>query len=95
MLVLITLYALHRLPISEDQYFSLRLKWQGDLALLNEVTDQLIQEKVDIKSQRVVRQPGTGMCDVVLGIRRNHGEEDITIIDKLQNDERFDEVGLT
>lgn len=91
-LVLVSLYALHRLPISADHYFSLHLKWHGDLALLNEVIEQLLQEQVDIKSRNVIRQPKTGKCQVVLGLRRRNGGHNIAIIDRLQVDERFDEV---
>ena len=92
LLVLVSLYVLHRLPISADHYFSLHLKWQGDLALLNEVIEQLLQERVDIKSRSVLRQPNTGKCQVVLGLRRRNMGHDIAIIDRLQADERFDEV---
>jgi hypothetical protein len=56
---------LHRLPIKGDRYFSLQLKWAGDLGLLAEVTDQLDQEGVQIKKRSVVRQPKTKSCEAV------------------------------
>ena len=93
LLVLIALYALHRLPITGDHYFSLNLKWVGDLALLTEITDQLLGEKVQIKSRSVVRQPKTGSCRVTLVLRMRNEELDARIVDRLQSDERFDEVG--
>ena len=45
LLVLLALYALHRLPIHGDHYFSLHLKWTGDLGLLSEVIAQLLEER--------------------------------------------------
>ncbi len=92
LLVLITLYVLHRLPISSDQYYSLQLKWHGDLGLLNEVTEQLRQEGVHITNHSLIRQPNTGKCEVILRLRQRKSGHDNPIIDKLQADERFDEI---
>ena len=92
LLVLFSLYALHRLPISADQYFSLHLKWHGDLGLLDEVVEQLLQERVHIKSRSVIRQPNTRKCQVVLGLHMRKKVHDNAIIDLVQADERFDEV---
>ena len=93
LLVLVSLYVLHRLPISADQYFSLHLRWQGDLGLLDEVIKQLRQERVQIKSHSVVRQPNTGKCQAVLGLRIRSRRYDSTKIEHLLDDKRFDEVG--
>ena len=92
LLVLITLYVLHRLPITSDQYYSLHLKWHGDPGLLSEITEKLIKERVHINNRRVSRQPKTGKCEVVLSLRMRKRRHDNTIIDLLQNDERFDEI---
>jgi len=92
-LVLVALYVLHYLPINGDQYFSLHLKWIGDLELLREVTDQLRQEYLNIQNRSVVRHPNTGECHVVLVLHMRKKEHDNTVFDRLQADERFDEVG--
>ncbi|RUM39019.1 MAG: hypothetical protein DSY70_06625 [Desulfobulbus sp.] len=92
-LVLIALYTLHHLPISSDHYFPLRLKWTGGLDLLTEITDQLQQEGVHIRNRSVTRQPKTGLCHVTLVLHICKKGNDIEILDRLQADERFDEVG--
>ena len=94
LLVLLALYALHRLPIRGDYYFSLHLKWTGDLGLLSEVIAQLLEDGVHIKNRSVVRHPKTGKCSVTLGLRIRNKDRDSAILDRLQGDERFDEVGL-
>lgn len=93
LLVLLALYALHLLPINSDYYFSLHLKWTGDLGLLSEVTAQLLEEKVHVKNRRVVCCPNTKECDVTLGLRMRNRDHDIKVLARLQGDERFDEVG--
>ncbi|MCP4144437.1 MAG: MgtC/SapB family protein [bacterium] len=93
LLTLIALYALHRLPIDGDHYFPLQLKWTGNLELLTEVTDQIQQDGVQIKNCSVVRQPKTGSCQATLVLRIRKKEHDNEIFDRLQADERFDEVG--
>ncbi len=93
-LVLVALFALHRLPITGDHYCSLHLKWTGDHVLLGEVTEQLDQERVHIKHRNVVRMPKTGESQVVLNLRMRGKESGYAIFDRLQADRRFDEVGL-
>jgi putative Mg2+ transporter-C (MgtC) family protein len=93
LLVLLTLYVLHRLPVKGDHYFSLRLRWTGDLGLLSEVTAQLLEERAHIKNRSVVRHPNTGQCSATLGLRIRNKDRDTAIFDRLQGDERFDEVG--
>jgi len=93
LLVLTALYTLHRLPIHGDHYCSLQLKWAGDLELLTEVTNQLLQKGVQIKDRSVVRQPKTGKCHVTLVLHiRRRGKQNNNIFDRLQMDKRFDEV---
>ena len=93
LLVLVALYVLHCLPIKGDHYVSLELKWTGDLSLLAEVTDQLGHEGVQIKNRSVVRQPKTKCCQVVLVLRMRQREKGNGMLERLQEDERFDEVG--
>jgi putative Mg2+ transporter-C (MgtC) family protein len=93
LLVLVALYLLHRLPVKGDHYFSLQLKWVGDLRLLDEVTDQLDHEGVLIKNRSVVCQPKTKCCQVVLVLRMRRLKQGSAILDRLQVDERFNEVG--
>ena len=93
MLVLVALYLLHYLPINSDQYFTLQLKWTGDLELLSEVKEQLLKECLHIQNRSVVRQPITGKCHVVLILCMNKKKHDNAVLDRLQVDERFDEVG--
>ena len=92
LLVLIALYALHRLPIDGDRYMSLHLHWSGDLALLREVTDRLTGEQVQIKGIDMTRQPNTGKCHVILALRMRKQKHARMILDHLQEDTRFDEV---
>jgi putative Mg2+ transporter-C (MgtC) family protein len=91
-LVLIALYMLHRLPISGDQYFSLKLHWEGDLGLLDEVLAELRQQRVHITGRSVNRQPKTGKCRATLGLRKREVDRDASVLMRLQMDERFDEV---
>lgn len=92
-LVLVALYALHRIPIAGDRYCRLTLKWTGELALIDEVTDKLEQNKLKIKNRSVVRKPKTGKCQVTLILRVHESESDSSVFDLLQADKRFDEVG--
>jgi len=93
LLVLIALYALHRLPITEDRYMSLRLRWTGDLDLLGEITDVLTEQGMQIKSSEVTRQPNTHVCHVVIWLRTRKEKDAQLILKQLQEDTRFDEVG--
>ncbi len=92
LLVLVSLYALHRLPIRSDQYSTLHLKWHGDLLLLDEVVERLVRDRVHIQSRSVIRQPNTGKCQVSLHLRTRTQGYDRTVFDRLQSDERFEEV---
>ena len=95
LLALVALYVLHRLPINGDHYFSLQLKWIGDLGLLTEATDQLLQEGAHIKHRSVMRLPKTGQCQVNLVLRMRKKEHESAALDRLQADVRFDEVAWT
>ncbi|WP_069856810.1 MgtC/SapB family protein [Desulfoplanes formicivorans] len=93
MLVLVALYALHRLPIVRDHYFSLHMKWEGDLTLLDQIIDQLQEKGIQIKNRSITRQPKTGSCHVTLVLRTRHEKTVAHLVSKLQTDTRFDEVG--
>jgi putative Mg2+ transporter-C (MgtC) family protein len=95
LLVLIALYALHRLPISSDQFYSLRLEWTGDLDLLDEVTERIHEEQIEIIERNVSRQPNTKQCRVNLGLRMKDRHRRVSFFNLLQADERFTEVGLS
>ena len=91
-LVVVSLYVLHRLPISTDHYFSLSVKWRGEMELLDELIEELKSAKVLVKSRRVVCQPKTKECRAMLGLRMRTREHNFTIFDRLRSDERYDEV---
>jgi uncharacterized membrane protein YhiD involved in acid resistance len=93
MLVLVALYVLHRLPIVRDHYFSLHMKWEGDLTLLDQIIDQLQEEEVQIKNRSITRQPKTGSCHVTLVVRTRQEKTVAHLVSRLQTDTRFDEVG--
>jgi len=91
-LVLVALYALHRLPISTDRYFSLHLKWHGDPELLEEITELLRQEQVHIKNRSITYQPNTKKCQVLIHIRMRNKGGGYPLIERLYADTRFDEI---
>lgn len=92
LLVLIALYALHRIPIVGDHYFSLTLKWEGGLELLSEITEQLRQEGIQIRSRSVSARPKTGKCKATLVLCMRREEIDDRLVARLQQDERLDEI---
>jgi len=92
LLVLIALYALHRLPIKGDLYMSLHLSWTGDFALLHEMTDRLQEARIQIKGRDVMRQPNSGKSHAVLALRMRKEEYVRGILEHLQEDTRFDEI---
>jgi len=92
LLVLLTLYVLHYLPINSDHYFTLQIDWHGDLGLLDEVTGELLEEKVHIKHRRISQQPKTGKCRAVLGLRMRFRGAENPVMRRWEGDERFDAV---
>jgi putative Mg2+ transporter-C (MgtC) family protein len=91
-LVLLTLFLLHRIPIKSDHYFTLRLKWTGDLGVIDGVTDQLSQEGAHIKHRGVVRRPKANLCQAEIVLRTRKGDLGMSMLGRLEKDERFDEV---
>ncbi|WP_022667003.1 MgtC/SapB family protein [Desulfospira joergensenii] len=92
LLVLLSLYLLHLLPIKGDCYFSLQLEWTGDLGLLGEISDQLAQEGMQIKNRSLVHEPRTKTWKVTLALQTRGNEQSTTMIDRFQGDERFERV---
>lgn len=92
LLVLLSLYVLHRLPIEGDYYFSLQLEWIGDLKLATEISDQLHQDGIHVRNRSIVHEPKTKNCKVTF-VLRTHGKElNTKILELFQGDERFDKV---
>lgn len=92
LLVLAALYVLHLLPIRGDYYFSLQLTWTGESALMGEIIEQLEEEKITVKGRALSRHPGTRQCAAKLSMRTRRRVGDLKILERLQADERFDEV---
>ncbi len=91
LMVLISLYLLHRIHVKADTYYRLRLEWTGGLDLLEEVTTVLEESNVQIQSRNISRQPKLGQCKVNL-LLKHEGREEPIVITKFQDDERFDEI---
>ncbi len=92
LLVLLSLYALHRVPIRGDHYFSLHLKWEGDAELVQEVIGMLQAEGAQIKNSSFTRLPKLGQSRATLNMRLGKIGDEIAALGRLQNDTRFDEV---
>jgi len=92
LLILLTLFALHYIPIRTDRYSSLSLDWHGDLTLLSEVKKQLIQDGMHINKCDVTRQPNTGKCRAILSVRFRNQNLDGIMFERLQSDIRLDEI---
>ena len=92
LMVLISLYLLHRVRIPADTYYQLRLEWTGDLDLLEEVTAILGEQHIRITSRSVALQPKAGRCKATLGLKIHQGAAEPTAFAKFQNDQRFDEI---
>ena len=91
-LVLVTLFALHRLPLTSDRYSSIHLGWKGELAILDGVLDKLHGHGVHINHRSMTRHPQTEKCRVTLYVRFRDEKRGFLAFDELQDDERFDEV---
>ena len=92
LLILLTLFVLHYIPINTDRYSSLHLDWHGDLALLSEVKEQLTQDGIHINKCDVTRQPNTGKCRAIIDVRFRGQHLDSVTFDRLQADLRLDEI---
>jgi len=92
LLVLLSLYLLHRVPIKGDRYFTLQLKWVGEPDLIQEVIGMLEAEGAQFKNRSFVREPKLGLSRVRLDMRLGKDGEEIATVQKLQSDKRFDEV---
>ncbi len=91
-LVILTLFALDRIPLGSDHYSQLRLAWHGDFALIDEVEDILQAEEVTIKHRSVTRHPGDDGNLVGFSLRYHGSGPDRRAFARLQADHRFDEI---
>lgn len=91
-LVLLTLFLLHRIPVGADRYSPLDLEWHGDLSVLEEVANRFLQSGVRVKHRSVTRRPKTGLCRATLNLRYRDESRVEEVFEDLQTDERFDEV---
>ena len=92
LLVLLSLYVLHRVPIKGDRYFSLQLRWEGDPDLVHEVVEMLEAEGAHLKNRSFTRQPKLDLSRATLDMRLGKSGDEITTVKKLMRDTRFDEV---
>lgn len=92
LLVLLSLYVLHKLPLISDHYYTLGLKWKGDPSLLDEVYEELRSRGAVVLSREIARQPVTGLNRVTLGLRRRGKKQEFPLLDLLREDTRFEEV---
>lgn len=92
LLVLLTLVVLHRIHIGADHYSSFRLQWNGDLSILDEVSRLLEEDRIHILHRSVSRKPNSGQCMATLELRYRADGPVRSMFDRLQVDNRFDEV---
>ncbi len=92
LLVLLTLFVLHRINIGTDQYAPLYLAWSGELSVLDELKKQLENCRVQIKHCSVTRHPNTGLCRATLHLRYRDETPVNSLFVSLQEDKRFDEI---
>ena len=91
-LVLLTLFVLHRIHVPADHYARMHVVWKGDLALLDEIIALLEEDQVRVKHRAVVRKPNTGECNVTLNVCFRDKTVGDTVVGRLQADSRFDEI---
>lgn len=92
LMVLFSLYLLHRIHVKSDNYYRLRLEWTGSLDLLGEVTSVLEESHVQIKSRSITRKPKSGRCKATLLLKVHQKREEPAVIAKFHDDERFEEI---
>jgi putative Mg2+ transporter-C (MgtC) family protein len=92
LLVLLTLFVLHRVQIASDRFSPLALDWTGGLALVDEIAGLFEDRGVSVRSRSVSRQPKTGPCRPTLVLRYRNESAVLELVDELQTDERFDRV---
>ena len=92
LLVLLTLFFLHRIHIPSDHYARLHLTWRGDLALLDEVLERLETDEIHVKHRAVIRKPNANECNVTLSVCFRDKTATKARFYGFQADTRFDEV---
>lgn len=91
-LVLVTLYALHRLPTRTDRYSTVRLSWTGELELLTGIEELLQTHHIRVNHRSITRQPKLAQCRVTLYVRFREPASGYAAFAHLQDDQRLDEV---
>jgi len=92
LLVLLTLFALDRIPIGSDHYGKLRVDWQGDADLIDQVAEILVAEGVRIKHRTISRQPDTATNTASFSVRFHGSGPERAAFDRLKNDARFSQI---
>ena len=91
-LVLVTLYILHRVPITEDKYVTLSVVWHGELALINEIEKTLAGEGANVKNRRVSSCPKEKKHEASIKLKMHFNWFEKDKLNALHSDERFDSV---
>jgi putative Mg2+ transporter-C (MgtC) family protein len=91
-LVLVTLFALDRIPIGSDRYARLHFSWRGDFNVIDDVVEIMATENIKIKHRTVTCRPATSEHAVDFSLRFRDNAADSRAFKRLQGDSRFDEV---
>jgi putative Mg2+ transporter-C (MgtC) family protein len=91
-LVLLTLFLLHRVRIPSDRYTPLVLDWKGDPEVLDDVVARLEGARVHIRRRSMSRRPNRGDCRATLIVSYRSEAVVREVVDGLQVDPRFERV---
>ncbi len=96
LLVLFSLYVLHHLPMKADHYFTLHLKWTGNIKLLDETMNLLKKNNIIIKNREILVKSKASSNHAILYLRKRHKSRihDDEVINKILSDKRFDEISF-
>ena len=92
LLVLIALYFFHRMPIITDNYCSLSLKWKGNTDLLSEIEQTIKQQKIHIKSKKMLSFPQSHTFEAEINMKMNFMWYENKILKAIAEDDRFERV---
>jgi len=90
--VLVTLYALNRLPLRTDRYSTVRLAWSGELEVLTAIENMLKTHHIRVNHRSITRKPQLKQCNVTLYVRFREPDFGYEAFAELQDDQRLDEV---
>jgi putative Mg2+ transporter-C (MgtC) family protein len=91
-LVIVSLYLFHLIRFKEDRYFTLTLKWSGDLQELDNVILKLNKEKAVIKARIIKSNPQKKTFSAELSMRMRMKWYENKYMKELHNNTVFDEV---